>query len=159
MKLNIFKSYGASCMKKKIQRTMKFTILLSIVFTLQVSAASYGQKNISVYEKNAALENVLKKVKQQSGFSLLFIGKDIKAARPVTVNLNDVSLETALNEILKGQLLTFTLELNTIVIKTDKKITTQPRYETNKTNIDAVASAARVCRTAQRIVLTAHTDD
>ncbi len=136
MKLNIFKSYGASCMKKKIQRTMKFTILLSIVFTLQVSAASYGQKNISVYEKNAALENVLKKVKQQSGFSLLFIGKDIKAARPVTVNLNDVSLETALNEILKGQLLTFTLELNTIVIKTDKKITTQPRYETNKTNID-----------------------
>ncbi len=123
-------------MKKKIQRAMKLTILLLMTAILQVSASSYGQKSISISERNASLESVLKKIKRQSGYSFLFVLKDIKKANPVTVEMKDVSLETALQTILKGQSLNYTLELNTIVIKKDNKKPLTALPQILQTNID-----------------------
>ncbi|WP_432327683.1 hypothetical protein ACRQ5D_31075 [Mucilaginibacter sp. P25] len=46
---------------------MKLSIILLLATILQVSAKSYAQK-ITLSEKNAPLEKVLKEIREQSGY-------------------------------------------------------------------------------------------
>jgi len=95
---------------------MKIFILLFFLFISQASGKIFAQK-ISLSEKNASLETVLSKIKSQSGYAVFFVYKDMQKARPVTVSLQQASLETALQHVFEGQPLTYTLETRTIVVK------------------------------------------
>ncbi|PEC35746.1 STN domain-containing protein, partial [Bacillus toyonensis] len=72
-----------------------------------VSAASFGQK-VTLSEKDVPLELVLKKIRQQTGYDILYRDKVMSDAKKVTINITDSPLENALNKILKNQNLTYT---------------------------------------------------
>ncbi|MGV8879171.1 MAG: TonB-dependent receptor [Sphingobacteriaceae bacterium] len=95
---------------------MKLTIIVLIATFLQVSAASYGQKiNLSV--KNVSLEHVLKEIKRQSGYDILYNSIVLEEANLVSVAVNNASIERVLEKCFEGQPVTYTIERQTIVVK------------------------------------------
>ncbi|WP_162846942.1 SusC/RagA family TonB-linked outer membrane protein [Mucilaginibacter gracilis] len=93
---------------------MKLTTLLLIVCLMQVSAKTFSQISINV--KNAPLETVLETIKQQSGYVFVYDG-DLLADKTVTVKLNNVSLNTALEECFKNLPLTFKIVKKNVAIQ------------------------------------------
>lgn len=95
---------------------MRLTTILLIVACLQVQANGYGQ-NISLSVQNVSLENVLKKIKKQAGYHLVYREEWMSRAEKVSVTLNNASITEALNACFKNQVLTYELVDKTIVIK------------------------------------------
>jgi TonB-linked SusC/RagA family outer membrane protein len=100
----------------KILLVMRLIIVLLTTAILQVSASSYGQR-ISLSERNTSLELVLKKIKQQTGYDILYNDKALAGAREVNIKLTNVVLEEALNKLLENQPLSFEIDEKTILIK------------------------------------------
>ncbi|WP_159451658.1 SusC/RagA family TonB-linked outer membrane protein [Pedobacter africanus] len=91
-------------------------IILMTSFLLQVSAGSFAQK-ITLNEKNASFEAIINKIQAQSGYD--FIGNTvlIRTAKPVSINVKEISLAQALELCFANQDLSYTLKDKTVVIK------------------------------------------
>lgn len=95
---------------------MKFTVSLMTIACLQLSAASYSQNNVTWSKKNASLSTVLTEIQKQSGFQILYRTDILKNTTPVDVDLKQRPISEALDEVLKGQNLSYTIKKNTILI-------------------------------------------
>ncbi|WP_187774888.1 TonB-dependent receptor [Pedobacter sp. BS3] len=95
---------------------MKLTVIYLTILGLQVSAAAYSQK-ITINAENASLESVLKDVKRQSGYFLLYKMELMQHTRPVSVSFKDLPVEQALKQIFSGQPLEFSVSQKTILVK------------------------------------------
>jgi TonB-linked SusC/RagA family outer membrane protein len=95
---------------------MKLIVFLIAFTCLQVSATGYAQK-ISVTKKNASLEEVLSAIESQSGYTVLFNSNVLQRAKAVTINLKNSSLTEALDAVFAGQMLTYTIDNKSIVVK------------------------------------------
>ncbi|TDQ10271.1 SusC/RagA family TonB-linked outer membrane protein [Pedobacter metabolipauper] len=84
---------------KKLLLIMKLTTFILIISLVQVSAKSFSQ--ISLNENNKSIIEVLEKVKKQSGFVFLYDYNELKDVK-VNVSVNNASISTALNSILKS---------------------------------------------------------
>src|SRR5690606_14771421 len=111
MKFYTYKFYDIHRVKNKVLLSMKISLLLLLSFLTQVNASTFAQR-ITLSERNASLETVLKKIKSQTGYNMFFIYKDIKTAKPVTIDLKSATLEEALTNSFKNQPLTYTIESN-----------------------------------------------
>lgn len=100
----------------KILFVMKITACLLFLSIMTVSASTLAQ-HISLNEKQASLETVLKKLQKQSGYDLVYSERLLNGAKPVTVNLNNTYLDDALNAIFQDQPFTYTVDNKTIVVK------------------------------------------
>ncbi len=94
---------------------MKLTIVLLTAAVFQVNARIVAQK-INYSAKNVSLEKLFAVIKQQTGYVFIYRSQDIAAAKPITVELKDASVETALHESLKNQALSFMIQGNTVSI-------------------------------------------
>lgn len=93
----------------KIMLLMRLTTLLLIAGMMQVSASTFGQK-ITLAKKNVTLESVLKEIRKQSGYDFFYDGRILPKNESITINVNQASIEDALNTLLKEQLLTYQIE-------------------------------------------------
>ncbi len=100
----------------KIWLIMKLTLFLLLVACFQVQGKVYSQ-TVTLSEKNAPLEAVLKKIKKQAGFHLVYREEWMSRSRRVNINLKDASVKEALDACFKGQSLTYELINNTVVLK------------------------------------------
>jgi len=94
---------------------MRITSFLLTVALLQVNAKVISQ-NVTYSAKHVRLEKIFSVIKQQTGYVFFYHSQDIAGASRVSVDLKNVSLEHALEACLKDQLLTFSIQGNTIVI-------------------------------------------
>ncbi|TWI85851.1 TonB-linked SusC/RagA family outer membrane protein [Lacibacter cauensis] len=97
-------------------KIMRLITIFLFAACMQVCAKGYTQ-TVSLQERNAKLEDVFHLLKKQTGLPVLYTRSMLKNSKPVTVNLKNVSLQQALNEILKDQGLDYSIVSNTIVIK------------------------------------------
>ncbi len=104
----------------KLLLIMKFTAVLLLAATLQVSAKTAAGQNVTYIAKNEVLEKVFTAIKQQTGYVFFYKLPDLQGAKPVTVELKDQPVKDALQIILKDQPLSFLMEGNTVFI-TPKK--------------------------------------
>ncbi|SMD02926.1 TonB-linked outer membrane protein, SusC/RagA family [Pedobacter nyackensis] len=118
MKLYDFNSYRIPYMKKKILLAMKLSAALLLLTMLQVSASTLAQKKVTLLEKNATLEKVLKAITKQTGYDLVFISTDISIAKPVTINVNKATLDEALKISFSGQPFEYSLDTRTLIVQT-----------------------------------------
>lgn len=95
---------------------MKLALIILITAFLQTTQASYAQK-VSLYEKGTSLEQVIKKVRKQSGYSFIYQDKLLQLSKPVTVEFNDLSINDALKRVFEEQPLTYIIKDKTIVIQ------------------------------------------
>ncbi len=94
---------------------MRLTVLILITSLLQVSASTFAQR-ITIYKNQAPLEEILKEIHVQSGYDFFFDRNVISRFKPVSIQVRNVSLETALNTSLKGLPLSFSIKNKRITI-------------------------------------------
>ncbi|HEY0176705.1 MAG TPA: SusC/RagA family TonB-linked outer membrane protein, partial [Pedobacter sp.] len=82
---------------------------------MQVSASTFGQR-ITLSEKNAPLKELLTKIRMQSGYGFIYTEGLLNSSKPVSVNLNNVSIEEALKQILDGQPIEYSIEEKTVIL-------------------------------------------
>jgi TonB-linked SusC/RagA family outer membrane protein len=94
---------------------MKLSSFFLLAFCLQVSAHADSQ-TITLYGRNMSLEKVFSAIKKQTGF-IVFCNKELLAnAKPVTVDAENMPLNTFLNKALSEQALSYIVEDKTIVM-------------------------------------------
>ncbi len=93
---------------------MKITIIIILSTLLQVSANSFAQ--VTLKEKNASLEHVLKNVKEQTGYSFLYEDATLQTSNTVSVSFSNISLKEALDRLFVTQPLSYTIKDKTVVI-------------------------------------------
>jgi TonB-linked SusC/RagA family outer membrane protein len=107
----------------QILRIMKIVIVIIMVTLLQVSAATKAQQ-VSIVANKASLKKVLNDIRKQTGYMVIYQSEQLEKSKPVTVNLQNVSLAKALDEVLANQNLSYTIENSAIAIKeNDSKAT------------------------------------
>lgn len=96
---------------------MKLIILLVTTAILQVSAAGYAQKSITISVRNSSLENVLKTIRKQSGFDLVVVSATLGKAAPVNISVRNMPLEEALKICFQNQPFEYTIDTETIIVQ------------------------------------------
>lgn len=97
-------------------KSMKLTILLSLITVWQVNARSYSQ-TISLHLKDVSFETALTAVARESGYRVVYEKGDIARAARVNLDLTNVSLEEALSRVFKGQPLKYAINGQFIVVQ------------------------------------------
>lgn len=95
---------------------MKLTMILLIAALMQVNAAGYAQK-ITLIKKDASLIQVLKQIRQQSGYNFVYNQKSLKHAKNINISVTNADIEEVLTECFAGQPLTYEILMKTVVIK------------------------------------------
>jgi len=94
---------------------MKLKFLLILFGFMQVSTNTSAQQ-ITLNKTNATLNETLQEIRKQSGYNLVADANLVKQADPVTIHLQKVSLDKALQESLAGQPFAYSITNHTIVI-------------------------------------------
>lgn len=95
---------------------MKLTIILMISFCLTTYSRGLSQ-NISLSEKNAALQTIFKKIRQQTGYTFVYQEDLIRKAKRVSIQVTNASLPQVLALCFRDQPLTYAFVENIIVVK------------------------------------------
>jgi len=83
---------------------------------IQAGAAGFAQK-VTLNETNVSLGNVFNKIRLQTGYDFVFNSKEVRDAKKVTINVNNVGLEEALRVLFKDQNLNYSVKDKFIVIE------------------------------------------
>lgn len=95
---------------------MKLTLLLTLFACLQIKASVYSQQiNLSV--KKASLERVIKEIRKQTGYAFFYDVAYLQEAAPVSMEVNNASIEETLTKVFEGQQFTWEVLDKTILIK------------------------------------------
>jgi outer membrane cobalamin receptor len=94
---------------------MRSAWVLIIVLFLLMSYSGHAQ-TISISGKEMPLLNVFSIIKKQTGTLFFYEETLMNEAKPVTVTLKNVTLETALNEVFRDQPLNWVLEDKTVTV-------------------------------------------
>jgi TonB-linked SusC/RagA family outer membrane protein len=101
---------------KKAFLIMKLTGILICAFTLQLTAATFGQ-TVSLSVNGAPLRQVFNEVRKQTGYYFIYNNELIQRANPVTLTIKSDNVQEVLKEVFKNQPLTYYIdEQNTIVV-------------------------------------------
>src|SRR5436190_7402202 len=94
---------------------MKRVFLLMFIAFILSSSKGYSQ-SIRFSGTNVQLTKVFSVIKSQTGYVFFYDAALLREAKPVTIDLKNVSLEEALNQTLKDQPLGWLIENKTITI-------------------------------------------
>lgn len=109
--------YGpATCGLKQLFRIMKLTIVIILLFLIQVSGAGHAQ-TVTLQRNNVSLKSVLSEIRKQTGYYLIYQSNQLRKASPVNINLEQATLEQTLKQIFAGQSLTYIIKGRSIIIK------------------------------------------
>jgi len=95
---------------------MKLFIII-LILSLNVSAKKAYSQKVDLSVRNAPLQDVMQKIREQTGYYFLFVSDILKDAKPVNATLKQVNIEDALNVIFKDQPFTWKIQDKGIVIK------------------------------------------
>jgi TonB-linked SusC/RagA family outer membrane protein len=95
---------------------MKLTAILIIAALTNVSATSYSQ-TVSLRQKNASVEKVLRSIEKQTGYHFLYDKQDVSKAGGINIDVSQVTISQALDVAFKDQPLTYKIFQETIVVK------------------------------------------
>jgi TonB-linked SusC/RagA family outer membrane protein len=98
---------------KKCLIVMKFILLL---LAISMQASAYSQL-VTLNYKSAPLREVLKSIRQQTGYNFFIESLDLEKANPVTLTVKSESIDKALQSIFENQPFNYQLLENTIIIK------------------------------------------
>ena len=108
-------------------RITAFFILLGL---LQVSASVYSQQtNLILKLENTNIEQVFRKIEEQSKFYFLYRSDLLKEVPPVSIQVNDAKLEDILNKILVPNGFSYEIDDRVVVIKRDTEKSTSVPVE------------------------------
>jgi TonB-linked SusC/RagA family outer membrane protein len=99
----------------QLLRIMKLTVLIITTFLLQISATTKGQ-TITLNEKNAPLEKIIKQIRIQTGYDFFGNTSLIRKANPITIDVKRASISEVLKICFANQKLDYSIEEKTIIV-------------------------------------------
>lgn len=94
---------------------MKLIFILTLALTCQAVASAFSQ-DITLSVKNGSLEEVIKEIRSQTGYSFFFDAAYLENSRPVTLSLEAVPIQQALKRLFDKQPFGYQIQGKTIVI-------------------------------------------
>ncbi|RKR81801.1 TonB-dependent receptor-like protein [Mucilaginibacter gracilis] len=105
---------------------INFRAIIITIISVLVYAKGYSQ--ITIHEKNVEVQKIFKSIEQQSKLTFLYDSQDIKGIPKVTVNIDNGTIQEALNQAFKGQPLTYKVIAQTILVKKEQpKVTPEKK--------------------------------
>ena len=102
---------------KKILSIMRLTILLLIVFSLNISATVYSQNTkLSLDVKNQSIKEVLFLIENQSDFRFIYESGKINLDKIVSVRVKDQSVETVLKRLFEQEGIQYEITENNFIL-------------------------------------------
>ncbi len=108
---------------KRLRHALKFPLFMKFALGLLVSVAlqaatgpGYAQ-NITISEKNAPLEKILKLIRTQSGYDFMYDKDLISKAGKVDLQVKNVTVQQAMQQCLAGLPLSFYIDDRMIIIR------------------------------------------
>lgn len=98
-------------LKQILMRLMFIFLIVGIHFSVYAHA-----QVVSLNYKNARLATILKEIKQQTGYNFLYDANAVQQINRLTVSLENVSLEEALESVLNSNELAFTIRGKSVII-------------------------------------------
>jgi len=110
------------CRSYKPLLVMKLTLILLTATFMQVSAATYAQK-VTLKANNVSLKEIFKKIQAQTNYDFLYNADDLKSAKKVSIDLENITLKQALDICFNNQPLAYDIK-NTTILITKKRVET-----------------------------------
>jgi len=104
----------------KLLLVMKLTAFILLISLLQVSAASFGQR-VTLKQNNISIDRVFREIQKQTGVDIVFEKSNFDQSKKINISFQDATLDVVMNKILTGTEMVYTIEDNTIVLKTKEK--------------------------------------
>jgi tonB-linked outer membrane protein, susC/ragA family len=105
---------------KKMILVMKLTCFFTLLLLFQVSAASYSQKRVNLNVEGVSMLEVIKELRQQTGFKFFFNHNELEKVKEVSAKFEDEELEKVLDVILGKVNLAYRIEQGVIIIVPSK---------------------------------------
>lgn len=118
--IHIWQSERTQLNIKRLMMRVKLICVTCMVAFFQLSFAANAQK-ISLIKKDASITDVLRALRQQSGYDFLINQNQIDMAKPITLNITGASLTDALDQCFKNQPIDYSIENNMIVVIAKQK--------------------------------------
>ena len=106
------KDYGL----KQLFLTMRIFLILQFTLIMGLSAANSYSQNVTVNLRNTTLKEAFEILKKQSNYTFWYRSEDVNLNQRVNVNVNNGSIESVLNSLLREQGLSYKIEGRYIVI-------------------------------------------
>ena len=111
--------------KLKFLRRMKLTLMLTLAIVIQSFAGVKSQTKLNLNFKNSKISEVFQEIKNQSGIVVFYNSEDLDPLQKISIDLKDVSIEQALELILKDQSLNYKVMEEYIAIYKKRNIPTR----------------------------------
>ncbi|WP_119080009.1 TonB-dependent receptor [Chitinophaga alhagiae] len=108
---------------------MKLLLMLLFSTALQAAATTGFAQSITINEKNAPLEKILRLIRVQSGYDFMYDKDLLNAAGKVDLQVKNVTVEQAMEKCLAGLPLSFFIDNKMIVIKKKEAQPAQQRAD------------------------------
>lgn len=95
---------------------MKISLLLLITTFTHASIAVTAQK-VTFSGKHVSLEKAFSVITDQTGYRFLYTEEMLRQSSPIDLDLDQASLDEALEQCFKGQSLEYTIQKNTVIIR------------------------------------------
>ena len=118
----------------KIRRIMRLIVLLLFAGIMQISASVYSQGNkMDVKFSNITLSKLFWEVQRNTDFVFVYGTDDLEEVKkPISVDMEDVSIREFMDEVLRGTGLTYKEIDNVVVIKKAEKARKKKKPATEK---------------------------
>ncbi|WP_165813815.1 SusC/RagA family TonB-linked outer membrane protein [Terrimonas sp.] len=95
---------------------MKLIPMMLLLVCLQATTRGYGQTTVTLNLNNSSLENALKDISSQTGYSFIYTRAQLKHSQNITAQLKNISLQDALDKCFFNQPLHYTIEDKYVVV-------------------------------------------
>lgn len=110
---------------------MKLIAIFLLVTCLQVSARGFAQ-TVTLSERGASLKKIFREINKQTGVQFFYDDELLKQVGKVDINVTNAPLQNVLSICFKGQLVTYSIVGNAIVIKQREKTAEQKNETINE---------------------------
>lgn len=164
-----FRTGGKNPLLSNALLVMKITTFFLLVGVLQVSANGFGQDKLNLRYKNAEIAGILINIEKQTHYRFLYNNQLPAIRQKVTINLENVDIKQALDNLFSQTILTYRFMANGLIVineggnrQAEKKVTgkiTDPNGAPLSGVTVTIKGTSRATTTNEQGVFTLTADD
>ncbi len=117
MKKNRRKWFGMSPNRKFIFLLQTIFLVTGMLCSGNIRAWGQAEPKVSLKLEHATFVKVIENLRKQTGYEFVFNAQDVEHVKDVSLSLRNVSLQVAMDSLVQGRGLTYSLTGQTVVIK------------------------------------------
>jgi len=104
----------------KLILVMKLTTFLLLISFVQLSAATFGQR-VTLKSSETTVSKIFNEIRKQTGYSVMLDKSNFKTDRKISADFDNATVQTVMDQVLKGTDFTFVIEDRNIIVEPKEK--------------------------------------